>query len=159
MTILIVVYPDVLLATECCKRYGADKCFRFLVLFVVEGDSNGVRRGFVAIDEHQRPLTVGPVDGVGGHKLIAVGVFDFARCWEHVVHAGVVLHPVEINHPCAVVERCVAEDVVVGVGDEIGPGRPAKACVVKRFRLYRRMVKDGAAAFEKRADVVGQPDA
>src|SRR3984957_2156941 len=68
------------------------------------------------------------------------------------------LHPLQINHPGALVKRRVTEDVVVGISDEIRPGRPAKARVMQSFGLYGRMVKDGAAAFEERADVVGEPE-
>src|SRR5215475_3889088 len=94
---------------------------------------------------------------VRGNELIAVAVLNFALGWVHLVHTRPVLHPVQINHTGAVVKSCVAEDVVIGISDEVRPGRPAKARVMQSFRLNRRMVEDRASAFEERANVVSKP--
>src|SRR6185369_2154242 len=68
------------------------------------------------------------------------------------------LHPFDIDHAGRVVRGRVSLDVVVFIGDEIRPRCPAQTAVLKALWLDGRMVERGAASFEKRTDIVGQPE-
>ena len=125
---------------------------------VIEGDANGVWARLVAVDEHQRPVSVWTMEGVRGDELIAVVIFDGERRRKHVVEARAVLDPFEIDHARGEVERCVAADVEVAIGEKVRPSGPSEATGLKRLGLNGRVIESGAATFEEGTDVVGEPE-
>ena len=135
MAVRAVVDPDVLIAAEGDVGDGADERSVAFILGVFKGDANGVRIIFVAIDEHERPISIGAMNGVGGDEQVAFRVVDIGGGRNHLMDAGAMLNPLKIDHVRGVVRRGVAFDFVVFVGDEIRPGRPAEAGVVDGLRL------------------------
>ena len=56
---------------------------------------------------------------------------------KHVVDAGAMLHPLEINHVSRKVVARVATDVVIAIGLEVRPRTPALTCLLRALRLNR----------------------
>lgn len=112
---------------------------------------------FVAIDEHDGPVSIGAVERVGGDEDVAGWILDVGRRWEHVVNAGAMLYPFEIDHVGGEVGRSVALDVVVFVGNEVGPGGPPETGLMDVLGLNWRVIEGCASAFEKGANVIGEP--
>src|ERR1700681_4846500 len=157
MTVGAIIYPDILLAAESDEGgRPVEECGSFLT-GRVEKHAHSVRVSFVAIDEHERPVSIGTMQRVGGHESVAVGVFDIGGGGEHVVHTCTMLHPLQIDRMSGEIGRGVALDVVIFIGDEVRPGGPAEASVMNVLRLNRGMIKGCATAFEKGTYVIGQP--
>ena len=76
MTVGAIVDPNILLAPESDEGGGTVEECGSLLTGRLEQHAYRVRVGFVAIDEHDRPVSIGAVQRVGGHKSVAFGVFD-----------------------------------------------------------------------------------
>lgn len=157
MTIGAIVDPDILLAAESHEGGGTVKECGSLLTERVEDHANSVRISFVAIDEHDGPVSIGTMQRVGGHERIAIRIFYVRVGREHVVHPCAMLHPFKIDHARGEIGRSVALNVVIFIGDEIRPGGPAQAGVMNILGLNRRVIKGCATSFEKRPYVIGQP--
>src|ERR1700733_2564239 len=94
---------------------------------------------------------------IRGNQSVAFVIIDFHRRREHLVDAGAVLRPLQINHMGREVIRSVSRNVVVIVSLEIRPRSPALAGVLRSLRLYRGMVVSGASPLEKCAGAGGEP--
>src|SRR5579862_1262979 len=98
------------------------------------------------------------MESVGGDELVAVVVFDDERGRKHLVYAGTMLDPFEIDHARGEVGRCVSANIELAIGEKVRPGGPSEAAGLKRLGLNGRVIERGAAAFEERADIVGEPE-
>lgn len=157
MTVGTIVDPNILLAAESHEGSGTvEECGSFLT-GRVEDHAHSVGIRFVAIDEHDRPVSIGTTQRVGGHKSVAIRIFYIGVGREHVVQPCAMLYPLEIDHMRREIGRSVALDVVIFIGDEVRPGGPAQAGVMNVLGLNRRVIKGRAATFEKRTYVISKP--
>ena len=75
MTVGAVVDPNVLLTAESHEGGGtAEECGSFLGRGF-EQHTYRVRISFVAIDEHDRPVSIGTIQRVGGYESVAIRIF------------------------------------------------------------------------------------
>src|SRR5581483_12074816 len=70
--------PCVLLFSKCNPCNRTDKGTVFFGIIIVELNAYRVGVVIILIDQHQRPLPIGPQHGVGSYKNVAVVVFNIA---------------------------------------------------------------------------------
>ena len=92
-----------------------------------ERDLHGMVVILVLVDQHHRPLSIGPFDGICGHQDVAVLVLHVARDPEELVNGIDGLHPLLGDHLRRQVLRRVVSNAIVFVDrEEIRrPGPPA----------------------------------
>src|SRR5215467_2376999 len=150
-----ICFPDILLAAEC---HPSDRtAITALPLRIVKDDPYLMGVRLVAVDQHERPVSIGAVHGVGRDEHVALAVLDVRGRWIHFMHSRAMLYPLDVDHARAPIRRGISGYVVVAIGDEVGPACRSQTRVLHSLRLDRRMVERRAATFEKGPDVVGQP--
>ena len=112
MTVGTVVDPHVLFAAESDESDWPGKISTLLAFRILKLHLHSVWIRFVAINQHQRPVPIGPIHCIRGDQHIPFSVFYIGGRREHVMHAGAVLHPFQINHVGREIGRSVAFDVV-----------------------------------------------
>src|SRR5208283_4703367 len=147
--------PDVLFAAKCDHANCAGKVPGPAAAF--KGDSNGMRRLSIFIDEQQGPLAVWPPNGIARDKSIPGGVFDSDIGGIEVMGSAAMRHPLVIDHAAGVVESGIANELLIAIPKGVAPDGPALAAMLDAAGFDGRMNVKRAALGEEAADIVGKP--
>ena len=83
MTVGTVVDPHILFAAEGHNGDRPEKDASRLLFASSKTTRTACEIGFVAIDQHQRPVAIGTMHRIGRHQQIAVTVFDVGGSGKH----------------------------------------------------------------------------
>src|SRR5437016_12284671 len=91
-----IVLPLILLTSERGHgNWSGEKASSFVGIFKCH--ANRMRVRFVTVDQHQSPVSIWTPDGIRRYQRVAVLAFDVHGRGEHLVHAGMMLYPLEVD--------------------------------------------------------------
>src|SRR5258706_11738307 len=150
--------PNILGLSESGYVYGAgERCCGFS-LGIVKGNVQCIRVLLIFVDDQQGPLSIGPQHGISRHKRVARSVADVAGGRKQLVSAVAGLDPLQIEQLANEILRQRLTNLEFLIGGEKAK-RSGRTVVpaADRFGHVMKIVDRAAAAAQKRADVIGQP--